>query len=518
MYLIVSQLKPLTMTRTFFLAAVMVLTRLLPAQVIPNADFEQWDNQPVPLLWETNSRPLTTPAYDPYVVKKDTVRYSGSYAADLYANNAFKAYAKTTFAVNTHPAALSLYYTLSFAPCVNDPGYQQQDTASVLIELLHNGATVDQGYWQSTASSFTYSRLIVPLSQQATAYDSCRIILMGGRVNGGCGFVAAPTEFRVDHLELLDSLVLGCTDTGVVVAGVECPLISDFATGTLLHPCTMPAGASLHVGDTVIYGYGLSSCVSICMQGTDVAVSCYQVLTVGQIPAQPCHAYFSWGKNIDSVTFYNQSHADSVTGYSWSFGDGSISTDTNPHHVYADDSTYIVCLHMTGLDYGGNPCSDTYCDTIYITHDCIDSSLICTIPGGLCCDLSPPDTICGCDSVTYYNGCYATYLYGVTKYYHGPCVSTHTGIDDPAEAVYAITLAPVPAEDQVVLTYQIRSSANTTIRILSAIGQELRTIDPGTIDAGRHQAQIDLTGLSAGIYLLEIKSGSTTRVKRFIKE
>ncbi|MBS1596385.1 MAG: T9SS type A sorting domain-containing protein [Bacteroidetes bacterium] len=507
------------MIRTLLFLAALLLAQILPAQYIPNASFEIWDNLPVPLYWQTNSQGYTVPPYGPYIVKQDTHHVAGSYAANFYGNNVLKPYAINTFAISTHPSYLSLFYSLSFAPCINDPSYQQKDTASILVELLHNGATVDSGYWESTLSSLSYSHLTIPISQQAAAFESCRITIMGGRINGGCGFVAAPTEFRVDKLELLNSATTACSDTGVVVAGVECPLISDFATGTLLHPCTMPAGASLHVGDTVTYSYSLSSCVSICMQGTDVAVSCYQVLTVGQIPAQPCHAYFSWSKDIDSVTFYNQSHADSVTGYSWSFGDGSTSATTSPTHVYAHDTTYIVCLHMTGLDYGGSPCSDTYCDTIFITHDCIDSTLLCPVPpGALCCDLSPPDTVCGCDSVTYYNACYAARIGGVARYYHGPCVSTHTGIDDPAEAVYAITLAPVPAGDRVVLTYQMRSSATTTIRILSAIGQELRAIDPGATDAGRHQARIDLTGLSAGIYLLEIKSGATTRVKRFIKE
>ncbi|MBS1686864.1 MAG: T9SS type A sorting domain-containing protein [Bacteroidetes bacterium] len=507
------------MRRTLFLLAALMLAKLLAAQVIPNADFELWDNQPVPLLWETNSRPMTTPAYDPYVVRRDTSRYSGSYAAMLYANNVFKPYAKSTFSVSTHPAALSFFYKLSFAPCVNDPGYMQQDTVSVLIELINNGATVDSGYWESTATSFTYSRLIIPVSHQAASFDSCRITIMGGRVDGGCGIVAAPTEFWVDHLQLLDSTATGCADTGVVVDGVECPLISDFATGTLLHPCSMPSGAALHVGDTITYTYGLGSCISICMQGTDVAISCFQVLHPAQIPARPCHAYYAWSKHIDTVSFYNQSGADSVTGYHWDFGDGSSSTDANPTHTYARDSDYIVCLHMTGLDYAGAPCSDTYCDTIHITHDCVDSTLLCPVaPGAICCDLSPPDTVCGCDSVTYFNACYAASVGGIARYYHGPCVSTRNGIHDVADEIAAISLAPVPAQEELQLSWQTLRAGTISVRLLSTIGQELRTIDTGTQDAGTHKLRLDLAGLSAGVYLIEIRSGTYTKTRRFVKE
>ncbi|MCW3126730.1 MAG: hypothetical protein JWO03_2388 [Bacteroidetes bacterium] len=516
MYLIVV-LKSSLMKKTFLLIVSIALVQLLTAQAIPNGDFEQWDNQPVPLQWETNSRPLTAPAYDPYIVRKDTMRYSGSFAADFYANNAFKAYAKTTFAVNTYPGYLSLFYKLYFAPCVNDPGYLQQDTASVLVEMYHNGAVADNGYWESTTTSFQYSRLLIPISHNAPAYDSCRITIRGGMVNGGCGIVSAPTEFWVDHLELLDLTNTGCVDTGVVVDGVECPLISDFAIGTLLHPCTMPVGAALHLGDTITYTYTLGSCASFCMQGTDVDISCFQVLHAAPQVPKSCHANFGFQKNIDSVFFSNFSTADSVTGYIWTFGDGSTSTAVHPTHVYAHDSTYLVCLHLTALDNSGSTCIDDHCDTIKITHECIDSSLICHIPF-VCCDLSLPDTVCGCDSVTYYNACHAQSFGGVTKYYQGKCRSISTGMDDPAEGMIGISISPVPARDRVSISYQTRHSGNTSIRLLNTIGQELRTIYAGPENTGLHEVQMDLSELSAGVYLLEIKNGMYTKVRRFVKE
>src|SRR5688572_20211053 len=116
---------------------------------VPNADMEYWDNAPLLLQWETNSRPMTLPPWDPYVVKKDTESYSGNFAANLWANGLFKAHAKTTFAISYHPQNLSLYYKLIFAPCVNDSGFIDKDTVSVSVEILNNGAVVDQGYWES---------------------------------------------------------------------------------------------------------------------------------------------------------------------------------------------------------------------------------------------------------------------------------------------------------------------------------------------------------------------------------
>ena len=198
---------------------------------VPNSDMENWTNEPTLTGWETNSRPLTLPPFDPYVVKKDSNAYSGNWAADLYANGVFKAYAKTTFAVQVHPNHLSLYYKLLFAPCVNDSGFAQKDTASVLIELLNHGAVVDMGYWQSTVANFNYAQLIVSLSQNATTFDSCRITITGGNVFGGCGFVAAPTEFIVDHLELKYSAQNVCIDSGRICDTCICPLIANPVCG-----------------------------------------------------------------------------------------------------------------------------------------------------------------------------------------------------------------------------------------------------------------------------------------------
>ena len=47
------------------------------------------------------------------------------------------------------------------------------------------------------------------------------------------------------------------------------------------------------------------------------------------------------------MTFTNDS-TGTVTGYSWSFGDGSTSSAPNPAYTYASDGTYTVSLTATG--------------------------------------------------------------------------------------------------------------------------------------------------------------------------
>jgi hypothetical protein len=92
------------------------------------------------------------------------------------------------------------------------------------------------------------------------------------------------------------------------------------------------------------------------------------------------------------------------------------------------------------------------------------------------------------------------------------------GINDPAEGVTAISISPVPARDKLQLTYQTNHAGNTLVRVFNTIGQELRTIDSGFENTGVHKTVIDLRYLSAGVYMLEIKNGMYTGVKRFVKE
>src|ERR1044071_5129692 len=70
-------------------------------------------------------------------------------------------------------------------------------------------------------------------------------------------------------------------------------------------------------------------------------------LLTGSLHAQPvCNAYFGHSyntNNTDSVHFYP---AVNPTGshYSWTFGDGSSSSDQYPWHYYTTSGTYYVCL------------------------------------------------------------------------------------------------------------------------------------------------------------------------------
>ncbi|MEM7037219.1 MAG: PKD domain-containing protein, partial [Bacteroidota bacterium] len=72
-------------------------------------------------------------------------------------------------------------------------------------------------------------------------------------------------------------------------------------------------------------------------------------------------AGFTSSTSLFTANFTNTSTGTNINGYSWDFGDGNTSTQTNPSHTYAAVGTYTVCLIVT--DTCG---ADTSCQSLTI--------------------------------------------------------------------------------------------------------------------------------------------------------
>ncbi|CAN5124686.1 hypothetical protein BH09BAC1_BH09BAC1_10950 [soil metagenome] len=82
-----------------------------------------------------------------------------------------------------------------------------------------------------------------------------------------------------------------------------------------------------------------------------------------------CGAAFQYthaANNPLEIAFQNYSSGTNPT-YAWSFGDGSTSSNFDPHHAYAHAGSYAVCLTVTTIATATNPaCTSTYCDSITV--------------------------------------------------------------------------------------------------------------------------------------------------------
>lgn len=103
------------------------------------------------------------------------------------------------------------------------------------------------------------------------------------------------------------------------------------------------------------------ACLYVSIPGTACLDSFCQAIVIPGSGAG-CQAYFTWTSNPNGlVSFTNQSNTSGTVGtYSWSFGDGSSSTQMNPTHAYNALGNYVVCLTVSTT----SGCTSTYCDTI----------------------------------------------------------------------------------------------------------------------------------------------------------
>ncbi len=62
-------------------------------------------------------------------------------------------------------------------------------------------------------------------------------------------------------------------------------------------------------------------------------------------------------------TIDSSAGGSAITGWNWSFGDGSISNLQNPSHQYTANGNYLVCLTVTNQ----NGCTDTICNSVLVT-------------------------------------------------------------------------------------------------------------------------------------------------------
>jgi PKD repeat protein len=126
-----------------------------------------------------------------------------------------------------------------------------------------------------------------------------------------------------------------------------------------------------------VHLYATSGWYYVCLTIMDSTNNCYDTycynLNIVIASSGGCQAYFygvpGWGMN--TIAFSDMS-AGSATNWLWDFGDGNTSTQQNPVHTYSATGSgfYLVCLTITEYDPITQAliCTDTYCDSIYLSN------------------------------------------------------------------------------------------------------------------------------------------------------
>lgn len=124
-------------------------------------------------------------------------------------------------------------------------------------------------------------------------------------------------------------------------------------------------------GQFPVHTYTEPGIYEACLTISSPDSSCYDhvcmTLVVGE--TNTCVAQFTWYpadsvNNLFATQFLDLSYGN-FTDWSWSFGDGTGSTEQNPIHNFASAGIYTVCLTVTGPDCQSSWCSEVYIDVIY---------------------------------------------------------------------------------------------------------------------------------------------------------
>lgn len=225
-------------------------------------------------------------------------------------------------------------------------------------------------------------------------------------------------------------------------------------------------GNNLYIGGNPSYPYTIANTISITGNNQNQSYfyfffdwiiksietcSSPRVAATATILQQPAAA-FTTSVNGSSVDFINTT-VDAIA-YSWDFGDGQTSAQTDPTHVYAAPGTYTVTLIATG-------------------------SASC-----------PLDTI---------------------------AQQVVISIEGISETQFDILLYPNPVKDGfITIEFTSLKSETYKIRILSENGK-LSSSENFEATAGENRCIMNLEYLSKGVYWVELSSGSAVHRLQFIK-
>jgi uncharacterized delta-60 repeat protein len=81
-----------------------------------------------------------------------------------------------------------------------------------------------------------------------------------------------------------------------------------------------------------------------------------------------------------------------------------------------------------------------------------------------------------------------------------------------------ISVYPTPSTDNCTVTYTLPSSGECRVTLRDESGREVRTFASEYRTAGEHKEELDLRGLAAGVYFLQIESGGVAQTAKLIKQ
>ena len=179
-------------------------------------------------------------------------------------------------------------------------------------------------------------------------------------------------------------------------------------------------------------------------------------ITLTQQIAGPVATFSYIVSNGTSVQFNNPPNINYT--YQWYFGDGSVSSNQNPTHVYSFNGQFPVTLVVTSNDCG----SDTAVQVITVNN---------------------------------------------------------VGIIEPSIAALGYSIYPNPFSESTTISYFVPEKSDVTFELYNAIGEKIYSIPKGVKDIGHYEFNFDTKeiALQTGVYSMHLKTKNRAAVIRLVQ-
>ena len=267
-------------------------------------------------------------------------------------------------------------------------------------------------------------------------------------------------------------------------------------------------------------------------------------------PVADCQAFFfPIPTNGLEIQFMDLSFISANSTWTWDFGDGTTSTDQNPIHTYLAEDTYEVSLTVEDANctntfmmsiWVGDLGSASFCQAIYFPElDELEVSFVDFSIGdneSWSWDFGDGNTSTEKTPVHTYaqEGAYVITVETVTK---DGCVSEFELLLDLAtgnlqgnavpsnrvtstkelSVIEASKVSPNPAQSELFVDLKVKVSTQAIINIRSIDGRLLQSSSE-ELSVGQQRLEFDVNKLPQGMYFLQVQTGKTQEVLKFIKQ
>jgi len=303
-----------------------------------------------------------------------------------------------------------------------------------------------------------------------------------------------------------------------------------------------------------IHQYTVGGVYNICLTVSNSMTSCTNThCQTAYISSCSASYTFVADTTSNGVTF-TAGGSGSPTNYQWTFGDGTSSTQQNPYHLYTNSGNYSVCLTVSSTV--DSACYDTFCGTVTAGNVCSANFIIIqdstnmynyfiynnassngTITSYLwnwgdsttsttaypvhTYNWSIPYQICL--TITSSNGCTATYCDSIWPGHGVNQISTvtvlpslTTGITEHTAATETLENYPNPFTETTNITYSLSKNSSVELSLFDLLGNKIAGIENGNKTSGTYTTEFNASSVSAGIYMLQLKTESKTITKKLV--